>query len=279
MVDDVPPEPNDLDQLGTATKFQLRFFLRTYRFIGLALFTLALSLVTPASILYQGVDAYRATTTLPHFLASGLSSIGFEVALVAAFFGGDAISTDFGSPTGYFSLVQPVRRSVLLLGRYLGAFLVSLAVTLIYVAVIFGTGAALFGGLPGTAATALGLAVLVVVAYLALAFFLSSLFRRPVVSTIATVLLLWLAFPVVTTFIQTAGVEPWFMPDYAALSVTQALEALPHHSNLVVKSGNLTLTVQQFYPFLAEGAVVLVGLSLAFLGLSILLYRYKEMTA
>lgn len=279
MPDPPVAEPNDLDQLVTATKFQLMFFLRTYRFVGLALFTLALSLINPATVAYEGAAAIRATTTLPHFLATQLSNIGFEVALVAAFFGGDAISTDFGSPTGYFSLVQPVRRSVLLMGRYLGAFLATLAVTLIYVAIVYGTAAAVYGTLPGSTFTALGLAVLVITAYLAIAFFLSSLFRRPVVSTIATVLLLWLAFPVVTTFVQTAGIEPWFMPDYAALSVTQAFEALPHHSNLVVQSGNLTLTLQQYYPFLAEGAAILVGLTLAFLGLSILLYRYKEVTA
>ena len=272
-------EPDDFDQLVTATRFQLKFFLRTYRFVGLALFTLALSLINPATAAYEGEAAVRAASTLPHFLASGLSNIGLEVALVAAFFGGDAISTDFGSSTGYFSLVQPVRRSVLLAGRYLAAFLATLAVSLIYIATVYATATAVYGSLPLSTLSALGLTVLVIAAYLALAFFFSSLFRRPVVSTIATVLLLWLAFPVITTFVQVANIEPWFMPDYAALTVTQSLESLPHHSSLVVQTGNVTLTVQQYYPFLAEGAAVLIGTTVAFLGLSMLLYRFKQVTA
>lgn len=271
-------DPRDFDQLVVGTRYQLLFFLRTWRFVGLALFTLAISAIGIATDLYSGAAVVRAgTSSVASFMASNLSNMGFEVALVAAFFGGDAISTDFGSGTGFFALVLPVRRSVLLLGRYLAAFLVSVAVVMIYFLVEVIRSVYVFGTVPASAGLALALILLLIASYLALAFFLSSLFRRPTVSTITTILLLWLAFPAVDGILTLVNVEPWFLIDYATASIGQALAGTAHHSHLTVVAANQTITVNQFSPYVWEGAAIMVAYLIVFLLLSIVVYDTKEL--
>lgn len=271
-------DARDLDQLLVGTRYQLLFFLRTWRFAGLALFTLAISMVGVATDLYYGTAAVRASQpAVSTFFSGALGSMGLEIALVAAFFGGDAVSTDFGSGTGYYALVLPVRRAVLLLGRFLAAFLVAVAVTMIYFVIEVVRSAYVYGTVPATGLVALGLILLLIAAYLAFAFFLSSLFRRPAVSTITTVLLLWLAFPAVDSVLTLVNIEPFFLIDYAAGAIQQAIAVGPHQSLQIISAANETITVHLFAPYVWEGAVIMVAYLFAFLTLSILIYDRKEL--
>ena len=273
--------PDDFVQLTTATRYQLRFFRRSYRALALVILMLVVS------VLFLGVDLYlgKAAVQLGSgdsatFLAArfgGLFTI--LITVVAALLGGDAIATDFGSGTGYYALVLPVRRAVLLLGRYLGAVLVAVGVTMIYFVFQIGSALYFFGDLPGwSTLTAFGLTILVVLAYVAFAFLLSALFRRPVVSIVVAFLLLILVFTITTSSLETFGIEPWFMINYGAQAISQSLVALPHMTSMEVPIGNgMTMTVYSFNPYVWEGALILFGYLVASLAISILIYWRKEL--
>lgn len=271
----VSTSAGDVSQFWTAFRHQSLFYLRTYRFVGLLAVTVALSAVVLAFELQIGTASVRAANpTASSFLQGFLGSTGFELGLVAAFFGGDAIARDFGSATGYYTLVLPVRRSVLLLGRYAAASLVSFGVLLAYYAFAAAGTWYFYGDLPVAFAASLGLMALLTLATVALAFFFSSLFRNPTVSIIVTVLLLWIALPSVTSTVgEFGGIEPWASLSYASQVVTLIFaSSFPHHSVLTIGP----LTVHVFQPYLWEGIAIMVGYLVVFLAAAGLLYRHKE---
>ena len=270
-----PRTAGDASQLWTAFRHQSLFYLRTYRFLGLLAVTVALSVVSLGFALHAGTASVLATNpTASTYLGGYLSSVGFDVGLVAAFFGGDAIARDFGSATGYFTLVLPVRRSILLLGRYLAASLVSFGVLLSYYAFAAAGAWYFYGGLPLALVASLGLGALLTLAAVALAFFFSSLFRNPAVSMIVTVLLLWIVLPSVTSTVgEFGGIEPWLSLSYGSQVVTLIFAASYAHDSLMT-IGPLTLHI--FQPYIWEGISIMVGYLVVFLAVAGILYRYKE---
>ncbi len=265
----------DASQFWTAFRHQSLFYLRTNRFLALLAVTVALSAVSLAFALHAGTaSVLAANPTVSSYLQGYLSNIGLDVGLVAAFFGGDAIARDFGSATGYYTLVLPVRRSILLLGRYLAASLVSFGVVLAYYALAAASAWYVYGGFPVALAASLGLAALSTLAAVALAFFFSSLFRNPAVSMIVTVLLLWIALPSITNAVgEFGGIEPWLSGTYGSQVVTLIFAGSYAHDS-VMTIGPITIHV--FQPYIWEGIAIMVGYLVVFLGVAGILYRYKE---
>lgn len=265
----------DASQFWTVFRHQTLFYLRTYRFLGLLAVTVALSAVLLAVELALGAASVQAgSSSASAFLRGFLGETGFEVGLVAAFFGGDAIARDFGSPTGYYTLVLPVRRTVLLLGRYAAASLVSFGVLLAYYAIAAAGAWYFYGAIPIAFAASLGLLALGILATVALAFFFSALFRNPTVSIVVTVLLLWIALPSISSSVgEFAGIEPWLSLSYGGGVVTLVFaETYVHES--VVTIGPLTLYV--FQPYIWEGIAIMVGYLVVFLGIATVLFQRKE---
>lgn len=267
-----PPElPSDNRQLYIAIQRQFRFYRQTFRFYGLLGFVLLVSVAFLAVTLVQNNDGGTAAAYISGFVGA-ISIFGI---IICAFIGGDAIAMDFGSGTGYYMLVLPVRRSILLLGRYLAAFAVSfLLVLVVYLFTLIG-GLYFYGpgGLPwDLILQSIGLAALYVAAVVATAFFFSAFFRSPAMSMIATVLILFLGFDIAGSIVQVAGIEPWFSILYAGDVISTVISPVPH--KMTVGMGRFMITT--FSPYIWEGAVIMAAYLAAFLPLSLFLYQRKE---
>ena len=265
----------DAAQFLSAFRRQLQFYLRTWRFVGLLLFVAIVSAAVLAVEVYLGVGQLTASNTPATYLSGYLSFIGNVAVIVAAFLGGDAIAMDFGSATGYFLLVQPVRRVVLLLGRFAAAAVAAIVIGGVYL--LFGVAGTLAffgtGGFPVAGfAIAVGLLLLLFLGALAVAFFFSSLFRTPAVALIVTILTLWLGFSSVAGVLELANIEPWFSILYAGNAV--ALAVLPTYPHSVPIGLGFSGTI--FQAFAWESAAISLAYFAVFLALSILLYRRKE---
>ena len=105
---------SDANQYMISLKYQFKSYLRTKRFLGLILFTTIISIGITALMLHDEYSMLKAGTPLLYFYKylSGFSAD--LVVIIGAFFGGDIISTDTGTNAAYYTLVQPVRRSILL---------------------------------------------------------------------------------------------------------------------------------------------------------------------
>jgi ABC-2 type transport system permease protein len=263
--------PSDRTQLITSVRRQFQFYLRTYRFLGL----LAFVVIVVGAFLLVTIARNNPQANAGAYLANLLGPLPLFGIIVCAFIGGDAIAMDFGSGTGYFMLVLPVRRIVLLLGRYIAAFVTSLLLVLVvYALVLMGDG--YFYGVAGIpwslVAQSLGLALLYVAAVIATAFFFSSFFRSPAISIVVTILILFLGLDIASGILTVAGVEPWFSILYAGDVITTVIVPVAHQAT--IHAGRFSITT--WSPYIWEGIAIMLCYLFVFLPLSIVIYQFKE---
>ncbi|MCI4367223.1 MAG: ABC transporter permease, partial [Thermoplasmata archaeon] len=196
------------------------------------------------------------------------SFVALLIVLTASFLGGDAVAIDFGSPTGYFTLVLPIRRPVLLLGRYLAAFVTGLSLLVLQYGVISLLALHFYGTLSWELAESFGFATLDLLAILSLAFALGSFFQRPVVALVATILLVLFGFAIAQEAVVAAGSEPWMFASYASQEITGIFTSAPH------ESPGPFLIAWNPYPW--EAAVILLAYTVVGLGVAIFLHARKE---
>jgi len=266
--------PSDTAQWLTAVRRQLRFYLKTWRFVGLLLFVAVVDIaVTALNIAYNS-----AGSSAGDYLYNAIGAMPTFGVIVGAFIGGDALAMDFGSGTGYFMLVLPVRRIVLLLGRYAAAFLAAFALILVYYAISLSGAVWFYGflGVPwGDVVESIGIAALFALAVLAAAFLFSSFFRSPAISIVVTILALFLAFDIVDGILSITTVEPWFSILYAGQAIALVFEGQPHETIVRVTAAR-GLTIRSWTPYVWEGVAIMVGYLVVCLVLSAIIYQRKE---
>ena len=271
----------DVAQWYIVTRHQLSHYLRSYRFLGLLLFVLLVSLLALAFQVSAGVAATRVAQlgSSSEYISNFLAYAGLWIVLSAAFFGGDALSVDFSTGAGYYMLVLPIRRPTLLAGRYAAATAVTVSVVLLYYAVGLLGGAYFFGpsAIAWTlVAISLGIAVLFTLAALAVAFTISAFFRSPAAGVLVTILTLYVGFTTLQGVVEFAGFEPWFSLSYAGGVLPESLDtdfvhfqAIPLGSDQYTTLWNATIL---------EGVEIMLAYLAVFLGLSVALYQRKEST-
>ena len=210
----------DLDQFGTAIHYQLRFFYRSSRFLGVVGFFAAIGVIILLVTVYRGADPARTGTDQATYMQDVLFFFAaFFVPLSAAIFGGDAGSMDTGSAAGYYTLPLPVRREVLLLGRFVAAAIVAFATVMVYYALFLITTLYVWGTLPWEVLVSISWIGLACLGYLGLAFFFSSLFRTPLISLIGTILLVVIGLPIAEGIVTGAVpsiTNPWYFINYSS---------------------------------------------------------------
>ncbi|MCI4345143.1 MAG: ABC transporter permease [Thermoplasmata archaeon] len=267
----------DERQLLVAVRYQLQSYLRTYRFFAMVGIVLALGTIVFSVFAYlQGNGTIRLTSDSSAFLAGpgGPGVLGFLATIVyfsAALLGGDAISTDFGARTGYYTLVLPIRRRILLLGRYIAAVLTTFLIALLYYIFAIAMDLYFTGGLPvGPVIESMLVALLFSAAAVALAFFFSSLVKTPALSILLTVLMFFVILPIITGVVSAiANIEPWFALNYAEVAITEPIVSLPHR---------LEGPLAAYQPYLWEGLVIMAAYLVVCLLLSYVIYEFKEST-
>ncbi|HLN50505.1 MAG: ABC transporter permease [Thermoplasmata archaeon] len=272
---------SDLEQWRIATFHQLGHYFRTNRFYGLLGFVVLLSGLTLAFEFSTGIARVQFTQLYSpsEYLSNYLVDTGLFVVLAAAFFGGDALSVDFSTGAGYYMLVLPIRRPVLLAGRYAAATLVTAAIVGVYY--LFGTvGAVYFFGtqrIPWELLVeSLGIAVVFSLAALSVAFCVSAFVRSPSAGVLITILALYVGFTTLQATLELAGFEPWFSLSYAGGAMAAVLDTDFIHLQAV------PIGEDQYYNIwsatVSEGVAIMAAYVAVFLPLSAVLYQRKEST-
>src|SRR5216117_1390079 len=136
--------PSSVSQVGTVTKYELVNYFRSRRF-----FVLLIIGVISSALLTVLVGYYRPAV----FMSSSLKfyynwfngSITFVIILSGIFYGGDAISGEFQNKTGYFLVPNPLRRSSVYIGKWIGALIASLMIFAVFAIITIGNGLYYFG--------------------------------------------------------------------------------------------------------------------------------------
>ena len=267
---------SEFEKLKIVTRYELLKQFRRKRFYGALVITVLAVVLTIG--LYQGLDLPKRMGVPQNIIdqhgtelfAIFVTSMGSLAILGAVFFAGDAIASEFEHKTGYILFPNPVKRTTLVVGKYLACFIATAAI--LGVAYLISAGALLVFyrqvpvGILGSLAIALALACFAI----GMAFAFSSVLKGGMGATIATLLAYMVIFPIVSSSLAYAGYNPWFMPDRAGdamastygVSYENAFGGMmgggPVMSGMAQASQNPTLS---FFVLLTY-AVVLFGISI-----------------
>ena len=264
----------DLKSTFILMKYQMLFYLKTRRFLTMLILVILIVGLTVGIDLHVGVSNIRTEyVTSAGFLSSGLSFVAISIAILAGFYGGDATSIETGTNSGYFIMVQPVRKSSILMGRYLGAFILAAGTLLIEFVAVGGMSQYIFGGINNNFWLAIGESIFILMAFLALAFLFSSIFKNPLIGILFSILAFVLIMPIIDEVISIENIEPWFNLYYATSIIPAVFGPITHVATL---GGRGPFKIKTFTPYVWEANYITLIYLVLSLGLSYAIFRKKE---
>jgi ABC-2 type transport system permease protein len=280
MGSSVQPRVSTISHVGIIARYNFLNYFRARRFYVMlaivliisTLLSVAIGYYRPAGLVGRGADALAFYSTVWG------SFVSLLVILSTAFFGGDAISGEFQNRTGYFLVPNPIRRSAIYVGKWLGALAASTMMLAIYSLIMLGNGLYYFpGSVPSEFAQAVLFAWIYLVAALSLAFAFSSLFKSSSISIFMSVILLLIAFPIIDLVTSVfADVEPWFSITYGAGIITTVLNKNPGFVSGGPGAGRVAGLFTASVP---EGLAILGAYFVVTALLGLWLFQKKEFTS
>ena len=268
--------PSSVSQIGTITKYELINYFRSRRFFVLLIIGLIISALLTALVGYYRPSSFLSSP-LNFYSSWWAGSITFVIILSGIFYGGDAISEEFQNKTGYFLVANPLRRSSIYIGKWLGAFIASIIMLGVFAAITIGNGIYYFGlNVPYQLWDSLLFALLYLIAVLGFTFFFSSLFKSTSMSILVTAILFLFAFTLIQTLVEgLVKIEPWFLITYGAQIITNVLVD-PYPTTTTQGFGPNAFT--SYAATIPEGITILLAYFVATAVLGLLLFERKEFT-
>ena len=210
--------PGSLSQVGTITKYEVLNYFRSRRFFVLLIIDVVIAGLITALVGYFGLDSINVTTVLQFYSFMWGGFITLVTILAGIFFGGDAISGEFQNKTGYFLVANPLRRSSIYIGKWLGAFIASMIIFAVFAGITVGNVTYYFGlTIPYQLVESLLFSILYLMAVLGLTFLFSALFKSSAMAITVTAILFLFVFSLLQTVLNgLLGIEPWFIITYGA---------------------------------------------------------------
>jgi ABC-2 type transport system permease protein len=143
---------------------------------------------------------------------AALLSVGPSLATLGAiFFAGDAIAGEFESKTGFILFTNPVKRSTLVIGKYIACYAaVALLVILGYVISTISL-LVIYGSVPLASGGSFGLCLLYAGAVLSVSFFFSSVMKGSMSATVVTLVFILVISSIIDTVLMLTGQPHWFL--------------------------------------------------------------------
>ena len=279
--------PSSVSQVGTITKYELLNYFRSRRFFILLAIGLIISGLLTGLVAYYGVSTVApcppstcSSLVLAFYSFWWGNSITFVIVLSGIFFGGDAISGEFQNKTGYFLVANPLRRSSIYTGKWLGALTASLIVLATYAAITVGNGLYYFGtNVPYQFAESLSFSILYLTAVLGFTFFFSSLFKSSSMSILITAILFLFAFSLIQLIVSgLVQVEPWFIITYGSGIIGNVLMDTYPTTQPIRGAGPGGRAGTTYAATIPEGITILLVYFFATAILGLVLFERKEFT-
>ena len=273
--------PNSLRQIATVTRYELLKYLRGRRLLAIVVLTIIISaifLIVPPAI---GSDYSKDPR---EFTVNMLSFLSILAILSATFFGADAIVSEYESKTGYFLFPNPIRKTVIFLGKFIASALVSVGAIGLYYAIAVVSVRVIDGSIPTNTGVSFIYSLFYLFAILAIAYLLSAVMRSSVYSLVLTFFTFFLILPIIDAVGSIAKFKPWFSVTFAS-GISQYIFQSPYPTDKVFNAtafsgpsaGARSLSLVQYYPEIRVSLVVMaVYFVVAFL-LAILIAQRREM--
>jgi ABC-2 type transport system permease protein len=268
--------PSSISQVGTITKYELVNYFRSRRFYVLLIIGLIISALLTTLVGYYRPSAFLSST-LNFYSSWWAGAITFVIILSGIFYGGDAISGEFQNKTGYFLVANPLRRSSIYIGKWLGALIASIIMLGVFAAIAIGNGIYYFGlNIPYQLWVSLLFSLLYLIAVLGFTFFFSSLFKSTSMSILVTAILFLFAFSLIQSLVEgLVKIEPWFLITYGAQIISNVLTD-PYPTTATQGFGPNAFTT--YAATIPEGIAILLAYFVVTAVLGLLLFERKEFT-
>ena len=273
--------PGSLEQVTKLTRYQLREYLRSRRFVALALIVLVVgAILTLVTAHFRGSIISTNVAFYGSFWGGG---VNLPIILAAVFFGGDAIAGEFQNKTGYFLMGLPLKRTSIYVGKFIAAFLASLAMIVLFLAILLLNGLYYFGGsaFPWQLGVSLVLGIVYLAAVLGTTFLFSSLFKTSAYGFVLTAILFLFGFTLLEDLIAgLVKIEPWMVISYAS-STIGGIFASP--VNWGIQGTVTTTTVGRFMSTtytsgIGEGVIIMLGYLIVTALAGLWLFEREEFT-
>lgn len=205
-------------QLGIVIRYEFLKHIRRarlYVILGIALLTeLAVLILIPVLR-----DGYPNNVTVMAVLLTVGPSLA---ALGAVFFAGDAIAGEFESKTGFLLFINPIKRYILWLGKYLAGFIaVALLILFTYIIIVVSL-LVIYQEVPFETLTSFGLCILFASATLSLTFLFSAISKGSMGATVMTLVFVWVISGILESVLGFTGNPYWFMISAGGDSIAMA---------------------------------------------------------
>jgi len=236
--------------------------------------------------LYQGLNLPKQMGIPENFVnqygaeifAMFVISMSVLAVLGAVFFVGDAIASEFEGKTGYILFPNPVKRTTIVVGKYLACFIATS--TIIIMAFLISSVAliAFYGVIPSGILGSLAITLMLACSVISMAFAFSSVLKGGMGATIATLLTYMVISSIISISLSYAGYDPWFMPDRAGDSIA-ATYGIPLEQMFVPMFGRESMFggMMRASQDPALSFLVLLEYAVILFGISILVTRRREM--
>ncbi len=275
--------PDSAQQVTKLARYQFREYLRSRRFVALSLIVVVIgAIVTLVVGHFRGA---LISTNLAFYGSFWGGGAAFVVVLSAVFFGGDAIAGEFQNKTGYFLMGLPLRRGTVYVGKFIAAFLASVAMMLLFLVILLLNGIFYFGAsaFPWQLGVSLVLAIVYLSAVLGATFLFSSLFKTSAYGFVLTAILFLFGFTLLEDLIvDLVKIEPWMVISYAdstigsvfGTSVNWGLSGTV--STVTEGMGPHSITVTTYTAGVAEGILIMIVYLLLTAVAGLLLFEREE---
>lgn len=277
--------PDTFQQITKLTRYQLYEYVRSRRFVAMLGIVVIIGAILTALVgYYRGGLVSSNLAFYGSFWGGGAA---FLVVLAAVIFGGDAIAGEFQNKTGYFLMGLPVRRATIYVGKFLAAFLASVAMLGLYFLILVGNGAYYFGtgAMPWQLPVSLVITLVYLAAVLGTTFLFSSLFKTSAYGFVLTALLFLIGFSILQTLVvDLIHIEPWMIISYANSSIGNIFNPTVNwglFGNITTTTthiGRHSVTVTTYTAGIAESIVIMIGYLLVTAVAGLYLFEREEFT-
>lgn len=275
--------PASMEQVLKLTRYQLREYLRSRRFVALLAIVLAVGAIL--TLIVHHFQGSIVSTNVAFYGSLWGGGVELPIILAAVFFGGDAIAGEFQNKTGYFLMGLPVRRSTVYVGKFIAAYLASLAMILIFLAILLANGAYYFGAaaVPWQLGPSLLLTLLYLAAALGATFLFSSLFKTSAYGFVLTAILFLFGFTLLQdVIVGLAKVEPWMIISYAETAIGSVFGTNVNwglsgvETVITTPIGRMTVTSVSWTAGVAEAVVIMIVYFLGTAAAGLALFEREE---
>ena len=252
-------------------KFELRKHLRRKRLLIVTALAIVVPLIFYIIPRIGDVDFGGSASS---FAANTLVFLNVLIVISAALFAGDAISSEFEKKTGLLLFPTTQSRTSIFIGKYIAALLATFLVVSLYCVVTTLEIMVVYGveEIPTELAKSYLLALLYTTSAVSVVYFLSSVLKRTIASTVLGFVVLMMVLPIIQGVVGLVDVEPWFIVTYSAGLITEGLGDVGFGPG-----GHHGFDSESFSPDLYVGIGVMIAYTLILFLSSIVVANRKSM--